>query len=355
MNEQLAIFDGHNDVLLRMTSSNRPFFERSQEGHLDLPRAREGGLGGGFCAIFVPSRREVAPEPTPQETRAIVDSAPEPDRMPPTPPLEEAQSAVLEMMGRLFRLQRDSGGQLEVVLRAADIDRCLRDGIFAALMHIEGAEAIDPDFYALEAFYGAGLRSLGLVWSRPNLYGHGVPFKYGTTPDTGPGLSDLGKELVRACNRLRIMVDLSHLNEQGFWDVARVSDAPLVATHSNAHALAPATRNLTDRQLDAIRESRGMVGVNFAVPFLTEDGSRDPATPLDAIVRHIRYLADRMGIDHVGFGSDFDGATVPSELGDVAGLPRLVAALRRAGFDDQALRKVTHENWIRVLRATWGA
>jgi membrane dipeptidase len=222
-------------------------------------------------------------------------------------------------------------------------------------MHIEGAEAIDPSFYALEALHHTGLRSLGLVWSRTNAYGHGVPFKYGVTPDTGPGLTDLGKELVRACNRLRIMVDLSHLNEKGFWDVAGVSDAPLVATHSNAHAVAPATRNLTDRQLDAIRESDGMVGVNFAVYFLTEDGSRDPDTPLTAIVRHFQYLADRVGIDHVGFGSDFDGASVPNELKDVAGLPRLVDALRQAGFDDDALRKLTHANWIRVLRRTWGA
>jgi membrane dipeptidase len=351
----MPIFDGHNDVLLRMRTSGRDFFSRSDEGHLDLPRAREGGLAGGFCAIFVPSTREVAPEVTPQETRAIVDSAPDEDHMPPTPALEVAQSAVLEMIGRLYRLEEESDGGLTVTRTADEIERCIRDGVFAALMHIEGAEAIDPEFFALEALHRAGLRSLGLVWSRPNLYGHGVPFKYGVSPDTGPGLTEAGKQLVQACNRLRIMVDLSHLNERGFWDVAEISDAPLVATHSNAHAIAPATRNLTDRQLDAIRDSDGMVGVNFAVYFLRSDGSHDPDTPLSAIVRHVQYLAERVGIDRVGFGSDFDGAGIPRELGDVSGLPRLVEALRQAGFDDAALRKVTHENWIRVLRATWGA
>jgi membrane dipeptidase len=160
---------------------------------------------------------------------------------------------------------------------------------------------------------------------------------------------------VVACNRLGILVDLSHLNWAGFWDVARLSDAPLVATHSNAHALCAASRNLTDEQLDAIAASGGVVGVNFAVTFLREDGCEVPETPLTEIVRHIDYYAERMGIDHVAFGSDFDGAVVPDELGGAAGLPKLVDALRGAGYDDDAVAKVTHGNWLRVLDATWHA
>ena len=146
-----------------------------------------------------------------------------------------------------------------------------------------------------------------------------MPFAFPHSPDTGPGLTDAGKQLVRACNRLGIMIDLSHLNEQGFWDVAKLSDAPLVATHSNAHALCASSRNLTDKQLDAIKESDGMVGLNFAVGFLREDGANDADTPIDVMVRQIDYLAERVGIDRVGFGSDFDGAKMPRELGDVAG------------------------------------
>jgi membrane dipeptidase len=181
-----------------------------------------------------------------------------------------------------------------------------------------------------------------------------VPFEFPASPDTGPGLTDAGRGLVAACNRLGILVDLSHLNERGFWDVAELSDAPLVATHSNAHALCPSTRNLTDAQLDAVRDSGGVVGVNFAVSFLRADGARLPEeTGLDEIVRHVRYLADRMGVDHVAFGSDFDGAVVPTALGGIAGLPRLVEALRADGFDAAAVAKITHENWLRVLDATW--
>jgi membrane dipeptidase len=185
------------------------------------------------------------------------------------------------------------------------------------------------------------------------VFAEGVPFRFPSSPDTGPGLTPAGRDLVRACNRLGILVDLSHLNEAGFWDVAEVSEAPLVATHSNAHALCASSRNLTDAQLDEIGKRGGVVGVNFAVTFLREDGSQVPETPLSEIVRHIEYIADRIGIDHVAFGSDFDGAVVPDALGGLAGFPKLAAELRDAGFDDEAVAKVTHRNWQRVLAETW--
>jgi membrane dipeptidase len=160
---------------------------------------------------------------------------------------------------------------------------------------------------------------------------------------------------VRECNRLRILLDMSHLNEAGFWDVAQISDAPLVATHSNVHAICPSTRNLTDRQLDAIRDTDGMVGLNFGVRFTREDGDRDTSTGLDIYVRHVEYLVERVGIDRVGFGSDYDGVTMPEKLDGVDRLPNLLGALREAGYGDEELRKLAHGNWLRVLRATWGA
>ena len=150
-----------------------------------------------------------------------------------------------------------------------------------------------------------------------------------------------------------ILVDVSHLNEAGFWDVAGVTIAPLVATHSNAHALSASTRNLTDEQLDAIGKSGGVVGVNFAIGFLRADGHTSADTPLAEIVRHVDYIAERIGVDSVAFGSDFEGATVPAELGGMDGLPRLVDALRARGYDDEALAKITHGNWLRVLGQTW--
>jgi membrane dipeptidase len=273
--------------------------------------------------------------------------------LPPPLDLAYAQRTAIAMAAGLFRLEAESRGQVKVVRTADELAGCLRDGVLAAILHFEGAEAIDPELNALEVFYQAGLRSVGPVWSRPTAFGHGVPFKFPASPDTGPGLTEAGRALVRACNRLGIMIDLSHLNEQGFWDVARLSDAPLVATHANAHALCRSTRNLTDKQLDAIKESDGMVGLNFHVGFLRADGADNADTPLDVLVRHIDYLVERLGIDRVGLGSDFDGATMPLAIGDVAGLPNLIAALRAHGYDDAALRKIANENWVRVLRKTW--
>lgn len=354
------IFDGHNDTVLAWAAGKRTFLERSDQGHIDLPRAREGGLGGGFFACFARSTNDgIDPTASAAALEVAMRRFSDPATMPPTPDQPQAVTQITNLAGRLFRAERDARGEAKIVRTAGELTECLQNGTFAMLFHIEGAEAIDTDLYVLDLLYRAGLRSLGLVWSRPNAFGHGVPFKVNHSPDTGPGLTDAGKALVRACNELRVMVDLSHLNEKGFWDVAKLSQAPLVATHSNAHALTPSTRNLTDRQLDAVKDSDGMVGVNFAVGFLTRAGGntvvRDPNTPMSTIADHFDYLIERVGIDRVGFGTDFDGATIPNEVKDAAGLPKVMALLRERGYDETALRKLAWENWVRVLRLTWGA
>ena len=226
--------------------------------------------------------------------------------------------------------------------------------MIAAIFHIEGAEAIDEDLDTLDVLYRAGLRSIGPVWSRPTIFGEGVPFVYPSDADIGGGLTDPGKRLVKRCNALRIMVDLSHLNMQGFWDVARLSDAPLVATHSNAHAICPHARNLTDDQLRAIADSDGMVGLNFATAFLRADGKMLSDVPLTQMIRHLDHLISILGEDRVGLGSDFDGAVVPNDLDSAAGLPKLRQAMVNAGYNEALIAKLCHENWLRVLEQTWG-
>jgi len=352
----MPIFDGHNDTLVHFylpeRGGGRSFLARSEKGHLDLPRAREAGFGGGFFAIFVPSPTvdySVSPKP---DLLIRTENGYEVKLADPID-FDYAYEFTNEVIASLFRLEEAAEGAIKVVRNVEELVDCLDQNVLAVVLHFEGAEAIDPELHHLEAFYQLGLRSLGITWSRPNAFGCGVPFKYPASPNIGPGLTEAGKELVRACNDLGIMLDLSHLNERGFWDVAKLSDAPLVATHSAAHALTPRTRNLTDEQLDAIGDSNGVVGVTFTIHDLRPDGGLEGDVPLAALVRHIDYIAQRIGIDHVAFGSDFDGATIPKELGDVTGLPRLLAALREQGFDDAALRKLTHENWIRVLRDTW--
>ncbi|HEX6143739.1 MAG TPA: dipeptidase [Geminicoccaceae bacterium] len=346
----VPVFDGHNDAFLALERDpDRPdsFAERSERGHLDLPRAEEGGFAGGFFALFTPSGKAMGPR-----SKDVADRYELP--FPPTPSLTRALRFTGRLAARLFRTERETEGRFKVVRTVAEIRDCLRDGTLAAIFHIEGAEAIDGRFDALEVLHQAGLRSLGPVWSRPNAFGHGVPFKFPSSPDTGPGLTDAGKALVRACNQLGILIDLSHLNEKGFWDVAGLSDAPLVATHSNVHAICPISRNLTDRQLAAIRESDGMVGLNFAVSMLREDGKPDAETPLTVMVRHLDHLIEHLGEDRVGLGSDFDGTVVPKAIGDAAGLQNLIQACREAGYGEPLIRKLAHQNWLRVLERTWG-
>lgn len=337
------VFDGHNDVLLRLrrgaSEPVKSFMEGEAAGHIDLPRARRGGLAGGLCAIYVPSPS--------MEKDANGDF--------PTPGQQNALNETLAMARILFDIETRSEGAVKICRTADDIRRSIEAGRFAAVFHIEGAEAIAADLDALYILHQAGLRTLGPVWSRPNIFAYGVPFRFPSTPDIGGGLSEAGKDLIRACNELGIMVDLSHMNEQGFWDIAGLSKAPLVASHSNVHALCPHSRNLTDRQLDAIRDTGGLVGINFGVLFLRDDGVKNPDTGLEALVRHVAYVAERIGIDHVALGSDFDGTTIPKALGDAAGLPRLMEALRAHGFDGQELAKIAHENWIRVLERSWTA
>ncbi len=339
----IPVFDGHNDVVLRLGES-RSFLEESSEGHLDLPRARRGGFAGGLFAIFVSGPEEGAMGGKPEGAYSFP--------LAPEIPTELAVSRADELEEILRGLEAE--GAIRLVRSATEIEECFADGTIAAVLHLEGAEPVlSPD--DLERRYDRGLRSVGLVWSRANKYAEGVPFRFPASPDTGPGLTEEGRHLVGLCNRLGILVDLSHLNLRGFFDVADISDAPLVASHSNAHRLCASTRNLTDEQLDTISGSGGLVGVNFAVGFLREDGMLEPEeTPLETVVRHIDYLVDRMGIDCVGLGSDYEGAAPPAELGDVTRLPSLFDALRERGYDEEALAKVAHGNWIRVLRDTWG-
>ena len=346
------IFDGHNDFLLRLlrdpTARERIWLSDTGEGHLDLPRMRAGGFVGGFFAVYIPS--PVAHDDP--DFDAIMRNPPYVLPLPEEIPLNDALPVAMAMIGHLRWMERT--GHLRICLSVADIRAAIAANEIAAVLHFEGAEPIGADLDALHVWHAAGLCSLGPVWSRPTAFGHGVPFAFPSGPDTGAGLTPAGKDLVRECNALRIMLDLSHINEKGFDDVAAVSDAPLVATHSNAHALCPSSRNLTDRQLAIIAERDGMVGLNYASGFLREDGVNAPFSGWDPFLRHLDHLIGVLGEDRVGFGSDFDGATMPTDLHDAAGLPRLLDALRAHGYGDDLVDKIAHRNWLAVLERTWG-
>ena len=340
----IAVFDGHNDALI--SAGHARLVEGRSEGHLDLPRMRAGGIRGAIFAVFSPYGPDRFTAPLPRDDGVIEFEL--------APPIghELAAAHAAAAAGRLLALERH--GEVRIARRATDIDEA-RDGQGppAAVLHLEGAEAIDPAVESLELWYAAGLRSLGPVWSRTNAFASGVPFISPSSPDTGPGLTRAGRRLVSRCAELGVLIDVSHLNEAGFWDVAQMAVGPLVASHSAAHTLCPASRNLTDRQLDAIADSEGLVGIVFACGFLRADFADDADTPLSAIVSHVRYVCERIGVEHVALGSDFDGATVPKTLGDAAGMPRLLAALAADGFSGAELRAIAWDNWRRVLGEWW--
>jgi membrane dipeptidase len=342
----IPVFDGHNDALTRDDhagiATGRP------EGHLDLPRMRAGGVRGGMFAVFSPSAGADRWVDVPRADGVREFEYAE--------PLDRAAAAAhaTAAAGRLFALER--AGDVRVARSIEDFDKAFGEDDSqppVAVLHLEGAEAIDISLEALDTWYAAGLRSLGPVWSRANDFGEGVPFIFPSSPDTGLGLTGAGRRLVERCAELGILVDLSHVNEAGFWDIARLQAGPLVATHSAAHALCPSSRGMTDRQLDAIGESGGLIGIIYGCAFVRADMADDADTPLAVIADHARYVAERIGVEHVGLGSDFDGTTIPLALGDVAGVPRVLDALSEAGFGEREVEAIAWRNWRRVLAAWW--
>jgi membrane dipeptidase len=343
------VFDGHNDVLLRlwMKTGGDPvadFLNGDGEGHMDLPRMTAGGMAGGFFAIFVPSAHGEDLPDDDDVNPSLAGQVPQP----------LALRKTMEMASLLLRIERQSAGRFKICRTIGEIRACLAKNVMAAIFHIEGAEAIDEKFRNLDVLYEAGLRSLGPVWSRPNIFGHGVPFRFPSTGDTGDGLTDAGKDLIRYCNERRILIDLSHLNEKGFWQVVKISTAPLVATHSNAYAVCKSSRNLSDDQIKAIGDSGGVIGLNFATGFLREDGRWGTDTPLDIMTRHLDHIMGIAGENCVALGSDFDGARIPARIGDATGLPHLIDALRDTQYGEKLIARIAHENWVSVLERVWG-
>ena len=348
----IPVFDGHNDFLQRMVAAgprrDSVWLEGDGTGHLDLPRMRTGGLAGGFFAIWIP----VEDSPEHLSWKKMQENPPYALPLADEIAADAALPHALAQAGQLLAMERT--GTLSVCKTAADIRAAMDAGRIAAIMHMEGAEAIpNPD--ALYVWHAAGLRSLGPVWSRPTRYAHGVPFAFPSSPDTGPGLTPAGRDLIRECNRLRIMIDLAHMNEAGFREVAKLSDAPLVSSHTGAHALAQSSRNLTDAQLRMIAESGGLVGLNFAAGFMRPDGKRLAFSGFDPFLRQFDHLLAILGEDGVAFGSDFDGALMPADLPDASALPRLLAAMEAHGYGRELIEKIAFRNWLRFLEKTWGA
>jgi membrane dipeptidase len=291
---------------------------------VDLPRATRGGLGGCFTSIFLTNE---------QAEMAAVNYA-------------------MQEMNDVFAIADRAGGKFRVCKTAGEVRQALDGGAFASVFMFEGADPISNSLKELRVFYEAGLRCLAPVWSRSNIFAHGVRFR---DPQVGEGLTEAGRRLVQECNRLGIILDVSHINLAGFWDMLEESKKPVVATHSSVKAISPHVRNLDDDQLRAIAAKGGTIGINFANSFLRPDMRGDATdTAVETIVAHFDHVVDLVGDEHVCFGTDFDGTTIPDCVKDAAGLPVVLRALKARGYSDDRLERVCNGNWLRVMREVWG-
>lgn len=340
------VFDGHNDALGRLwCGSHDPVADFARPiGHVNVPMAQAGGLGGGFFALYSPQKREPF-------DFANFDPADFGQPLPTPLDAGHALEAAIGQAGLAHQLQ--AAGHLTICTNAETLARSFVGGSLACVLHLEGADCIGADLLALDALYALGLRSLGLVWSRPTIFGEGVPFQFEHDGDTGPGLTHDGKRLVARCAQLGLIVDTSHLTMKGVHDVAEAG-LPIVATHSNAFEVCRTTRNLTDDQLCVVQQTGGMVGLNFGTIFLDEAGWKTGRSTIDACLRQLDHMIAIAGEDHVGLGSDFDGAPMPDGLGTSADLPSLIEAMRQYGYGEALIAKLCNENWLSFLGQTLG-
>ena len=312
------VIDAHCDTLGDVLEGKRTLTERSATGHVDLPRLREGGITAQLFACFVPVE-------------------------------EYHRSATRHAMQRLDMLHlavESHPDEILLATGAADIRRAKAEGKIAGILGLEGAEPLGDSIETLRCFYRLGVRNLGLTWNFRNDAADGVM--------EGPnarGLSEFGVRVVEECNRLGIVVDVSHLAAAGVRDVLQVSQQPVIASHSNARAAFDHYRNLSDAQIEAIVAGGGLIGVTFVNAFLHNPPG--DAT-IDNVLDQIDYLVGVAGADHVTIGSDFDGASMPRGLEDATCYPSLTAGMLARGHSETTIRKVLGLNFLRVFEQVTG-
>jgi membrane dipeptidase len=321
LHEEYPAIDLHADTLMwaRWTGYDihsrhePPLWRAAFGGHIDLPRMRDGGMGAQFFGLVsVPIARQI---------RGLARA------------VHEQIDALLEAVGR-------QPGALRLVRTAAEVEECRREGAVGALLGIEGAHALEGDLERLEGFARRGVRYLGLLHFSANEAGFPA---YGRGRRDAEGLTPWGRELVRRCEAAGVLVDLAHINRQGFLDACALSTRPPIVSHTGVLGVFEHWRNIDDDQLRAVADRGGVIGVIFCPRYVGGDG-------LEPVVRHLQHILDVVGEDTPALGSDWDGFIVPTrELADPRGLPLLTDALLRAGMTPRTIGKILRGNVLRVL------
>jgi len=336
LHQQAIVVDTHIDTTQLLLRDGWDFMARhaartaggrdENASHVDYPRAREGGLDAAFFSIYMPG----------------------------TVTGPEAVKRSLLLIDAVRRLAEQHPGEIALATSAADVRAANKAGKFAALMGMEGGHMIDDNLSILRDYQRLGVRYLTLS--------HSVNTNWSDSSGDKPahnGLTDFGKDVVRELNRLGVMVDISHVADKTFWDALEVSRAPLLASHSSCRALSGHPRNMTDDMIKALGAKGGVIMINYATTFLSNElyeatqnnvpAAERPRVSWEKIVDHIDHAVKLVGAAHVGLGSDFDGTTVPDGMDDVSKLPKITAALRQKGYAEQDVRNILGENILRLM------
>ncbi|MCP2239440.1 dipeptidase [Thermoanaerobacterium thermosaccharolyticum] len=304
--------DFHCDTLYLIQKDNRDITKKNDKGHIDLIRLDEGMVHLQVFATFI----------EPEYVR------------------KDAATKTLKMIDKLYQLMEKTD-KIKLILSGKDVEEAKNESKIGALLSIEGGEALEGDLSLLRMFYKLGVRAMTLTWSLRNDLGDGI------LGSSDYGLTSFGKDVIKEMNRLGMIVDVSHLNERGFWDVIDICEKPLIASHSDCRALCNHPRNLSDEQIKAIADKGGVIGMNFCPDFLRDDGNASVEDVLD----HIEHIVSLVGVEHVGFGSDFDGIEkTPFGLDDAASFPKILDGLKKRGFKDDEINSISHDNFERIIR-----
>jgi membrane dipeptidase len=362
-NQKALVFDAHCDTVMRILEQNVDIGVRSKEGHIDIPRAREGGLNVQVFAMWI-----------------------EPDFWP-----HRAAFRTLKYADAMFRTLKKHSDKLGLALTVKDARRLVKDGKLAVFLGIEGGHAIEDSLATLRMFHRLGVRVMTLTWWHNTNWAGGSGGK-----PKNQGLTDFGKKVVREMNRLGMVIDVSHVSDRTFFDVLEVTTKPVIASHSCVRAICDHHRNLSDKMLKALAKNGGVIGINYYLGFLDPEVNRQeqalwkkldpeleklekkykddrktlvqkrrelfrsyrtkpPKVPIDRLIEHIDHVVKVAGVDHVGLGSDFDGCSItPQGLDDTSDLPLITEKLLERGYSQEDIEKILGGNLLRVFEAAIG-
>lgn len=353
------VVDTHDDTTQRFLDGNFDLAPRNGNGSIDIPRMKEGGLGAIFFSIWMPSKI--------------------------TGP--EAVKRALDQIDAVREQVRKHGNDLVLATTAAEVRDARKQGKIAALMGVEGGHMIASDLGVLRTYSTLGVRYMTLTHS-----GNCEWADSSTDKPAHNGLTDFGKDVVREMNRLGMMVDISHVSDKTFADVLQTSKAPVIASHSSCRAICDHPRNMSDEMMRALAAKNGVIQINYHVGFLSQEfrsaekanpelekaiamevqkccGEKEgcqliegdritreyvaqgklPRVEWTKIIEHIDHAVKVAGVDHVGLGSDFDGANMPFGMEDATKLPEITEALLRKGYSEGDVKKILGENTLRVM------